>query len=412
MMRVLDLAYKDIRQILRDWKSALFLLVMPVLFTVFFGLIFGPVLTSSQQKDPRLPVGWINQDSGGLLSGSLESLLNQSDVIRPVILEGDKAVQASGLVDKGDLAAVVRMPAGYSQAIIADQPASLELNADQSIPSGRTVVTALDTVTGRLLGAAESAHISVETYQNQVGTINDTARQAYFQQAFTEAIFAWKVPPLTVKIEQATGKATSSDPSIKINGFTQSSAGMIVQFAIFGLINSAMLLVLERKTRCLQRLLTTPIRRAEVIGGHILAMFLVVFAQEMILVILGQFVFGVNYFRQPGAILVMMVALALWAASFGLLIGAIAKGEDQVIVLCLIAMFLFSAMGGAWFPLDVAGKAFSAIGHVLPTAWAMDGFQNIVLRGLAFNSVLLPAGLLLAYALAFFGLALWRFKFE
>jgi ABC-2 type transport system permease protein len=94
------------------------------------------------------------------------------------------------------------------------------------------------------------------------------------------------------------------------------------------------------------------------------------------------------------------------------LIGAIAKGEDQVIVLCLIAMFLFSAMGGAWFPLDVAGKAFSAIGHVLPTAWAMDGFQNIVLRGLAFNSVLLPAGLLLAYALAFFGLALWRFKFE
>ena len=42
----------------------------------------------------------------------------------------------------------------------------------------------------------------------------------------------------------------------------------------------------------------------------------------------------------------------------------------------------------------------------------MDGFQNIVMRGLGFDSVLLPAALLLAYALAFFGLALWRFKFE
>jgi hypothetical protein len=42
----------------------------------------------------------------------------------------------------------------------------------------------------------------------------------------------------------------------------------------------------------------------------------------------------------------------------------------------------------------------------------MDGFQNIILRGLDFGSVLAPAGVLLAYALAFFGLAVWRFKFE
>jgi ABC-2 type transport system permease protein len=83
-----------------------------------------------------------------------------------------------------------------------------------------------------------------------------------------------------------------------------------------------------------------------------------------------------------------------------------------VIVLCLVAMFLFSALGGAWFPLDVAGKAFSTIGHLMPSAWAMDGYQNIILRGLGFNSVLMPAGLLMIYALAFFGLALWGFSFE
>ncbi len=99
-------------------------------------------------------------------------------------------------------------------------------------------------------------------------------------------------------------------------------------------------------------------------------------------------------------------------ASLGLLISAISRKEDQVIVLCLIVMFVFSAMGGAWFPLEVTGKAFNAIGHLLPSAWAMDGFQNIIVRGLGFDSVLLPAGLLLAYTLAFFGLAIWRFKFE
>ena len=42
----------------------------------------------------------------------------------------------------------------------------------------------------------------------------------------------------------------------------------------------------------------------------------------------------------------------------------------------------------------------------------MDGYQNILLRGMGLNSVLVPAGILIAYTLAFFGLAVWRFKFE
>jgi ABC-2 type transport system permease protein len=58
------------------------------------------------------------------------------------------------------------------------------------------------------------------------------------------------------------------------------------------------------------------------------------------------------------------------------------------------------------------GPVTMIVGHVLPTAWAMEGFQNLVLRGLGLSAVLLPAGLLLAYAAAFFGLAVWRFRFE
>jgi ABC-2 type transport system permease protein len=411
-MHVFDIATKDIRQILRDWKAALFLLIMPVLFTIFFGLLLGPVFSADRNRDDRLPVGWIDQDPGGLLSASLEALLAGSEVIRPIPLQTAEVDRAGERVQAGELVAVLRVPAGYSQAVLADQPASLEVIADQSTPAGRAAATALDTVTGRLLGAVESAHLSVETRQAAAGFKDDASRQAGFQEAFTAAIAAWKEPPLTVRLQPAAGIARSGVPNLEIDGFTQSSAGMMVQFAIFGLINSAMVLVLERKTRCLQRLLTTPINRAAVIGGHVLAMFVVVFVQEMLLALLGQFAFGVDYLRQPLAVLLMIVALALFAASLGLLIGALARKEEQVIVLCLVAMFVFSALGGAWFPLDVAGRAFAAAGHLLPSAWAMDGFQNIVLRGLGFSSVLLPAGLLLAYTLAFFGLALWRFKYE
>jgi len=409
-MRILDLARKDIVQITRDWKSALFLVIMPILFTIFFGLIFGAAFSNEKSSDdPRLPVGFINEDQGGSISTSFENLLPGSNVIRPVLLDEDQAAIVNDMVDHGELAAAFIVPAGYSQAIRSGQEVSLRVVADQSTTAGRTCVTALDAITGRIHGAVESANLSVKSYQEQVGFPDDESKQAYFEDAYKQAVSAWSDPALKVNVELATGQANITNGN---SGFTQSSAGMIVQFAVFGLISAGMILILERKNGAMSRLLTTPISKVEIIVGHTLAMFLVVFTQELILVLVGQFVFRVDYLRQPFAILLMMITLALFAASLGLFISAISKREEQVIVICLIAMFIFSALGGAWFPLEVTGKAFSAVGHVLPSAWAMDGIQNIIVRGLGFSSVLFPAGLLLGYTLIFFILAIWRFKFE
>jgi len=397
-MRILVLAYKDLSQILREWKSGLFLLVMPLLFTLFFGFVMGSTSAPKPEVDSRLPVGVIDRD-GDRLASNLKILLEDSEVVRPVALKNEEIQQAEQMIDDGDLAAMVIIPSGYTAQLLADQPIMLEVILNQSQPAGQTASRALETVTGRLLGAVEAAHIS-----------KSASPQSDLQDSLALAISAWEEPALTVTVEKATGETTQNKPSV--SGYAQASAGMMVQFSIFGLITSAMVLVLERKSGTLQRLISSPIHRSEVIAGHILAMFCIVFVQQVILVLVGQFVFGVDYMRQPLAILLLIVVLSLWAASLGLLISAISRKEDQVITLCLIAMFVFAALGGAWFPLEVAGKTFAALGHVMPTAWAMDGFQNILMRGLSFQSVLMPGGILLIYALAFFGLAIWRFRFE
>ena len=41
MRRILDIAAKDLLQLLRDRKTFLFLLIMPILFTFLFGYAFG-----------------------------------------------------------------------------------------------------------------------------------------------------------------------------------------------------------------------------------------------------------------------------------------------------------------------------------------------------------------------------------
>ena len=406
-MRLLDLARKDLLQIIRDWKSALFLVVMPILFTLFFGFILSP---GEAEGDPRLPVGFVNQDPASSLAASLEELLAASDVVRPVALSEAEAADVDEAIRDGDLAAALILPEGFDPQALGDEAPQLAVVADRTTTAGQTAYSGIDTAVSRLMGAVETAHISADQYAAQAGFESEAARQRYLAEAVGLAIAQWQEPPLRVATEQATG--ATDEGAEAPSGFAQSSPGMMVQFAIFGLITSAMVLVMERKSDALQRLLTTPIRRATVIGGHIGAMFTVVFLQQVLLVAVGQLAFGVNYLQAPLATLAMMVTLSLWAASLGLLIGALATQEEQVITWSLIAMFLFAALGGAWFPLEVAGEAFATIGHVTPTAWAMDGLQNIVVRGQGLASVLLPAGILLVYTVVFFGLAVWQFRFE
>ena len=404
-MRVIDLALKDLLQVVRDWKAGLFLVAMPILFTAFFGFIFS----GGGEGDPRLPVGLVDRDAGSALSTSVHSMLEASDVIRLVVLEGKQAEQAGEMVGDEKLAAAVIILEGFSEQVVAGEVPRLTVIADQNTSAGQTAIGAVQAVVLRLLGMVETARLSAEAYEARVGFESEAAWRDYVNEALALASQAWQRPPLTVAVERAVGEDREE---MSANVYTQSSPGMLVQFVIFGLNTSAMVLVLERKSKTLQRLLTTPITRTQVIAGHVLAMFLVVFVQEALLVGFGQLVFGVDYMREPLAVLLVMAALALWVASLGLLIGASAKGEDQVIMWSLIAMFVFTSMGGAWFPLDITGKTFAAIGHLMPTAWAMDGFQNIILRGLGLESVLLPVGILLAYAVAFFALAVWRFRFE
>ena len=78
MNRIFDITLKDLMQILRNRMTFLFLLIMPVAFTLLFGLAFAG---SSQPSDTRLPVGLLNQD-GGAISTQLQTLLSGSTVIR------------------------------------------------------------------------------------------------------------------------------------------------------------------------------------------------------------------------------------------------------------------------------------------------------------------------------------------
>ncbi|MBN1372972.1 MAG: ABC transporter permease [Anaerolineaceae bacterium] len=402
-MKIIDLALKDLSQILRDWKAAVFLLVSPIIFTLFFGFVFSG---GGGESDPRLPVGLVDRDQTSL-SAALLDLLDDSTVIR--VEAGDDLAALERKLAKEDLAALVVIPAGYGAAMQDGAPLTLDVTADPASNAGMSVQNELQGTAQRLSNASRAAQLSVEVLEEQQPFASSAAREQAFAQALEDAIATWQKPPVTLSMRSSALPAAEGEAQLT-NSYAHSSPGMMAQFAIAGLIGAAEVIVRERKTRALQRLLTTSISRASILAGHYLSMFIMIFAQFALLIAFGQVFLGLNYAHDWLATLMMALSMAAAAAGMGLLIGVMAKTEEQVIMFTLIPMFILSGLGGAWVPLEVMPETVQKVAHVSPVAWMMDGFQNILVRGLDWRAALLPAGALMAFALGFTLLSILRFR--
>ena len=398
-MRIIDLALKDLSQILRDKRSLLFIVAMPIIFTIFMGFAYRGGSQSDEDTDNRIPLALVDPQPDSRLNKMFFTRLESSDSIRIVVMNEAEAMDA---FRKGEVAGVLVIPDGFSEQVEAGNEAQLNLIAEAASSEGQSIYQLLRVPISQLMSAVEIARISADVQANPDEYVPS------IELAWSKWDANSKLS--LVRVEQAVAEETESNDWTGGNPYHQASPGILVQVAIFGLVTSAQILVQERKTRTLQRLMTTAMKPWEIVAGHMLAMFALTFLQTAMLVVFGQLALHVNYLHEPLGTLLVSVALGLWVASMGLLIGVIAKADDQVILYSMIAMFLFSALGGTWFPLEAAGGAFASIGKAMPSAWAMTGYQNILIRGLGVQSAWMPTFILLAYALGFFVLAVWRFR--
>jgi ABC-2 type transport system permease protein len=395
-MKILDLALKDLRQMLYDKNSALFLVAMPIVFTLFMGFAYRSG-DNGEVENHRIPLAWVEDGSSGEMSNLLYTHLETSDTIEIARMDSDTAQTA---LQGGKVAGILIIPSDFERKVLENQIPQITLVSDTASITAQSLNQLLRAPISQLMSTFEIGHMSVESLDDPL-EFNPTINLAWEK---------WKTNNLEtlVKMEKAV-----SQPEVSWfgdNPYNQASPGIIVQFAIIGLVTSAQVLVQERKTRTLQRLMTTSMRPWQIIAGHMLAMFAIVFLQTALMVIFGQFILKVNYLRVPFGTLLIAISLGLWVASMGLLIGTLAKSDNQVVLYSMLAMFVFSALGGTWFPLEGAGGAFASIGKLLPSSWAMIGLQNILIRGLGMTSIWQPVAILLAYALGFFTLAVWRFR--
>ncbi len=397
MNRVWTLARKDLLETRRDRLALLFTLIMPLAFTAFFGIMFGG-------GSDRLPLAVWSGDAGPAAKQLIEAV-QDDDVLRAHAMGRAEAEQA---VADNEVAAALEIPAGFSDDVAAGRPATVTVVGVSGSTGVQTARTEIAALAGRVVAAEQAAQAAVDaagTGAAQGDATPEQLREAALLMARPLAAQALAHPAATIKVVEA-GAAAGQIPT----GFDLSSPGMIVNFILFSLMTAGIALVEERKNFTLQRLMTTHLRRSELIGGKVVGMFLLTFVQQIILIAAGQFLFGVDYLRDPAALLLMMVALSCFAATLGLLIAAVLKSEQALIATVVLTSMAVASLSGAWFPLEITGETFQFVGHLLPTAWILDGMRGIVMRGFGVADVAPAFGYGLAWAAGLFAVAIWRFR--
>ena len=196
--------------------------------------------------------------------------------------------------------------------------------------------------------------------------------------------------------------------------------GFFAYFFVFILTGISFLR--ERIGGTLERLLATPVSRAEIVLGYSLGFGFFATLQVAIVLafVLGRLDIpalgpipafaiglGVRTIGNPLIAYLLVLVLGLGAVSLGIFLSTFARTELQVLQFIPIVIVPQGLLGGFFWPIDQLPDLLRPVARILPVTYAIDGLRQVMIAGadLSSSQVLLDLGVLVAIAAVFVVLA-------
>lgn len=397
MRHLWQVTLKDLLVIAKDRGAWIFLLLTPLIVIVIASFALAPAFQEGGGIDTKLLV--TNQDGGMLSDILLESLSSQNVELVEAGAQESETLEKDG--EAYPVALVI--PGGFSDNILSGKPAGLHVYTDPENNISRPYLAGLIEGSATRLSAVEvAALVSIQEVQKEAPGAD---AEAVARSAGSSALDMMADQPVSTEI-------TSVGDVEELNAFDTQAPGYSVMFMLFGVMTAAEGLLLEKESGTMGRLLVSPISKTSILGGKLLAQFIVAMIQITLLFTVGHFAFGMNLGNSLAGLTLMVVITAYTATAFGILLAGVVKTRRQLTAIGILTILLMSALGGSWWPLEIVPGFMQTLGHLTINAWALDGLNGLILRGEGFTDILPDAGVLFAYGTICFsvGISLFRFR--
>ena len=210
----------------------------------------------------------------------------------------------------------------------------------------------------------------------------------------------------------------SSDEKIIPNS-VQHNVPAWALFAIFFIVIPLSTNIIKEKTQGTGlRVFTSPQPYSLFLTGKIMVYIVVSLIQFVLMLLVGLYIFplmGLPSLVVTGKITllaVMAAASGLSAIALGVLLGTLAKTQEQAAPLGATITVILAAIGGVWIPVFAMPHTMQTIAKISPMNWGLQGFYNILLRDGGCSAIAPEIGLLLAFSAICFCISIYYEKFK
>jgi ABC-2 type transport system permease protein len=413
-MNALCVALKDLQMLVKDRGQVLMLFLLPIGFVLAFSAAFA---AGQQVEEQLIAVPVVNLDPGGEMSALLLHNLNED---RGIQTQDYRQSQAQTDLENGAIKLALIVSEGFSADVQAGTQTTLRLvygpaASESEIQAVRLVVDGvaadLALQTQLVNGLSQMAAMLGDAPPDvQVFTAERIKSQAESQ--FERA----KDAPLVALSARwpdriAHGREDFSPSSFGVAGFA-------IMFAFLTAQATAASIFDEKKEGTFRRLLAAPLDKWELLTGKILPnlviamlqMVIVVAASLVLLPLIGQETPSLG--SSPLGLILVTVLVALCSTSLGILLAALCRTESQVGGVSSVVLWVAGMVGGAFIPSFFLGGVLGTVGKVVPHYWALQAYNDLMIRGLGLADITLELGILAAFTALFLAVGLLRFRFD
>ena len=387
--------YKEFLLLKRDFGGLIILFVMPLVLIITITLIQDSTFRTVTES--KIPVVLIDNDKGEISKSVIENLNKSGQFEIVSSLDGKNLTEttAKEAVFKGKFQLAIIIPENLSK--------DLQLKVNQNVDK---IISNFGI--GDLSEEPKKDSLPQIINKKEVRLYFDPATQATFKsnvkssidkmisQIETKSIYATfqeqlgeGEEPIFEQESFITFKEivpTVDNKEILPNS-VQHNVPAWTLFAIFFIIVPLSINIVKEKGQGTQiRLLTNPVPYYVVIAGKTITYLVICMIQFYLMVLVGMYLFP--YLSLPTLdldgkfFLMSVVALfsGLAAIGFGILLGTIAKTQEQSAPFGATSVVILAAIGGVWVPVFAMPKVMQVISHISPMNWGLNAFYDVLLR--------------------------------
>jgi ABC-2 type transport system permease protein len=363
MKQIVALYLAQAREFLRDRTAVLFVLLLPVAFGVFFGLVF------SEGGGFILQLGIVNEDRGPVGDTIVDMLQTPGDQ-KGIALQIGSREELLNALENESLHVLIVLPQDLSDRLAAKQQVDLEVFYDSARPA--------------------SAEIGL-------GVVHPLLIDLGLRISGLE-------PTFTIQ--------TSSIQSSPLRSIDFYMPGMLgVALLWLGVFGTAQPVVMQREAQVYRRISVTPVTTSTILAAEVAWRVSVGLMQAAAFLIVGYIGFGVGV-TDWLLFLTTIILGTLVFVSMGYMLAGIGKSAESSMAIAQLINFPMMMLSGSIFSAEMLPSFFQPIVKALPLTYLSDLLRQTMVGASPIHPLGMNFAVLVAWMVVLIILAwkLWRWE--